>query len=456
MLTADLISVKVKDGVLALPALRDKDRAILRALADELLQAARMGVGRSRAELAELLASVVVDARLARAARALTKLIDDRARYASADGEGAPALRAAVFARATAARRSLTAVIDGHSSSAHFSRDVVLDVVAAERALTREEVEARLFGDLREQDTLIDVELTGADELVARYEVGRIQALLIRAERARFVLSLPEPEALRRLVRALAFHQLLFVVEKDEEQGTVSVTVDGPASLLDATTRYGVRLALVVPRVLAAGARALFATVRHGHARRRVDLSLASLDDEQRAAAFFARDDDVERREVSAVRALLEKDRAERGGAWRVESGRDLFVAVGTGVVVPDLTCTHDDGTVVHVEVLGHWSRDAVWRRIDMVASGALPPMIFIASAKLRVDARALATDQAAALLVTKGDIGIRALTAGLEGVRSRATSKKRGAKTPTTRKRPKTTTKRKKPSNGRAAKKRS
>jgi len=435
LLTADLISVKVKDGAIALPPLRDKDRAILRALADELLGAARAGVGRSRAEVTELLASVVVDERLARARRALTKLIDDRARYTSADGEGAPALRAAVFAHATAARRALSSESPREEAPLPFSRDSVLDAVARARALTRDDVEARLFADLREQDTLTDVDLMGPDELVARYEVGRVQALLIRAERVRFELALADPDAVRRLVRALAFHQLLFVVERDLEHGTCAITVDGPASLLEATTRYGVRLALVVPRVLAAGARALTATVRHGHARRRLTFALASLDDERRAAQAFDREDDVERREVAAVRALLERDRSERAGAWRVEPARELFVAPGTGVVVPDLVCAHDDGTQVFVEILGHWSRDAVWRRVDMVATGALPAMLFIASAKLRVDAGALATDRAAALLVTKGDVGIRALTAALDGVRTRATSKKRRAQKPTSKK---------------------
>jgi len=418
LLTADLVSVRAsRDGVLSLPELKERDREILRTLGASLLDATHAGVGRSRAEAVELRAAVDVHPKLARAARALIRLIDDRSRYAGIEGGHAPALRTLVFTEAARARREL-------NGGARFDRDAFLDVLARAQSTTPSDIESRLFSDLKAQDTLLAVDIVDADELVARYEIGRLQAMLLRAENVVVRLCDPGPEELKRLIRALRFHQLLFVAEHDA--GMLELRIDGPLSVLEATTRYGLKLALVVPHLIAAGAESLAADVRHGHARRKMRFVPTSLAPHRAAVAFLGVDALGERPEVRTVR-----DGMARQSTWRVHEAHTVLVTPGTGVIVPDLVCTHEDGSEVLLEVLGYWSRDAVWARVDMATTGLLPPIVFAAPARLRVDARALSSDVEAELLVFKDAIGMRALVSALERVRSRAqrSSKKSSSK---------------------------
>jgi len=71
----------------------------------------------------------------------------------------------------------------------------------------------------------------------------------------------------------------------------------------------------------------------------------------------------------------------------------------------------------VFVEILGFWSRDAVWKRVELVEKGLAPPIVFCVSARLRVSEQVLPEDASGALYVYKGAIVPRALAAKCEAV---------------------------------------
>jgi predicted nuclease of restriction endonuclease-like RecB superfamily len=79
-------------------------------------------------------------------------------------------------------------------------------------------------------------------------------------------------------------------------------------------------------------------------------------------------------------------------------------------VLVPDLELRHRDGKRrVLVEVLGFWSREAVWRRIEL-APQLTTPMIFAVGKHLRVSEAALPEDLPAALYVYARTMSAKAL----------------------------------------------
>ena len=100
-----------------------------------------------------------------------------------------------------------------------------------------------------------------------------------------------------------------------------------------------------------------------------------------------------------------------------VEASHALVPVQAHGALVPDVVVTHPDGRRCFIEVLGFWSRDAVWHRIDLARQGLLPaPMVFCFSERLRVSEEALGpTDVdassvtlAAALIAFKGSLSAR------------------------------------------------
>ena len=93
---------------------------------------------------------------------------------------------------------------------------------------------------------------------------------------------------------------------------------------------------------------------------------------------------------------------------WRAAVADDLLELPGVGWCVPDLALTHPDHGRVLVEVMGHWSREAVWRRVELAQRGLATPILFAVSERLRVDASVLPLETSAGLIVYKGVIHAR------------------------------------------------
>jgi predicted nuclease of restriction endonuclease-like RecB superfamily len=81
---------------------------------------------------------------------------------------------------------------------------------------------------------------------------------------------------------------------------------------------------------------------------------------------------------------------------------------------VPDLELTRAaepaTGRSVLVELLGFWSRDAVFRRIEAAERGLAEPVLFVLSSRLRVSEQLLDDAESGKLYVYKGRINAHAL----------------------------------------------
>src|SRR6185312_6406627 len=102
----------------------------------------------------------------------------------------------------------------------------------------------------------------------------------------------------------------------------------------------------------------------------------------------------------------------ERAGAgWRIERAPAILDLPGAGLCVPDLAFVRQsDGARVFFELLGFWSREAVFRRIDLVRAGLPHKILFAASKSLRVGEALLDDAQTAALYVFSRVLGVRAV----------------------------------------------
>jgi predicted nuclease of restriction endonuclease-like RecB superfamily len=118
------------------------------------------------------------------------------------------------------------------------------------------------------------------------------------------------------------------------------------------------------------------------------------------------------------VEALLASfDKQDSG--WTAAHAGEILNVPGLGVCVPDLTFTHTQtGQVVHLEVLGFWSRDAVWKRVELVRAGLDASMIFAVPARLRVSEEVLEDDLPGSLYVFKSVLSRKAILERLEALR--------------------------------------
>ena len=84
------------------------------------------------------------------------------------------------------------------------------------------------------------------------------------------------------------------------------------------------------------------------------------------------------------VRRLLERFHA-LPTHWEAAPAEELLDLPGQGLCVPDLRFVHrETGEVAWLEVMGFWSREAVWRRVELVREGLPYHVLFAVSTRLR------------------------------------------------------------------------
>jgi hypothetical protein len=393
LLTADLVRARRHQGELRLIPLDARARARAMETAASLLEVAEAHVGERRDAFDEACAAVVAAAAEPRIAAGLAKLVDDAACFDVEATADPVELRRDVFARATLARRAL-------GTGQHFVREPILAAVAAERGVDAMTIERTLYADLRGAHVLTSFAALTPTMLVEAYEEGQAQAVLLRAVRVVVDVHCASPAAYRLLFRRLKFQRLLYTIEPRREGG-YRIQIDGPFSLFESATRYGLALAMALPAIRACDRWRLEAELRWGPERSPLQFRLDGDRGVRRDAAVHLSDEVTAL--IKAVGAL--------GSPWDVAPAETLLDLPGVGICVPDLVLTHHDtGECVYVEVLGYWSRAAVWRRVELVEQGLPDRILFAVGQHLRVSEAALDGDLPGALYVYKRTMSARAV----------------------------------------------
>jgi uncharacterized protein len=393
LLTADLVDARRRSGRLHLRRLDEATLERARGLADELLTVVGAGVGARQEELLAAAADIEVDVRDRRLLEGLKKLTLDRCRFEMRAPVEPATLRREVFERAARARRE-------SELPESFDRAAVLDEVGQAHALSPDEVEELLYADRKQAHRLISWDPIDAAALVTRYERGQAQAVLLKATRVTARVTARSAQAARALLGKLKFLRLLATITR-EDDGRLRLDVDGPFSLFSSVTKYGLQLALLLPALDACGPWELDAIVLWGPERHRLAFSAAGgAGGADAAAADALLSDDVE-----ALVMRIEK----LDTPWEVAPSTEVLDLPGVGLCVPDLVFTHQErGARVFLEVMGFWSREAVWRRVELVEAGLPQRVVFAVSERLRVSEAALGDELPGALYVYKGVMNAR------------------------------------------------
>jgi uncharacterized protein len=406
VLPPELTRARKREGKLSLSALSAAERARAAEVAEVLLSVTQAAIGEAREDVEARWAAVPVAAKERKLLLALTHLVEGRSEFTSPVSVEPEVVRRAVFERAAQRRAELP-------PGRYLERSGVLDEVATEMGVSPAELEAALYADLRSAQRLERCALRSASALVDEYELVQVQSVLLRAERIEAEVRAARPDAYRELFRKLKFRQLLHRIEPLEPSG-YRLEIDGPMSLFGATTKYGLELALSLPALLSCGSLRLKADLRWGKRREklRFEQVYAQVSDEPEGAGVR-----------SEVLELLEALRAA-GSEFDARLSEELIDLTerGGGVLVPDLElCRRAGGERgrVLVELLGFWSRDAVFRRIEAAEKGLAEPVLFVVSSRLRVSEELLDGVEAASLYVYKGKVNAHALLRKVEGLLS-------------------------------------
>lgn len=323
-------------------------------------------LGRPRGELEEAvyaaeeeLGSRLDPRRGFKVVRALGKLLEERAEWSEPATADPYTVRTRLFELA-AALPEPPASEPGLLGSP--TRDDVLSQVARETGL--DEPATAMFADRQGAQLLAVFDRPAPEELIDRYNVAQVQALLYSASSLTVDLG---SGADARLV----FHyaKLLGLVYSLEPLGEgYRITLDGPLSIFGGTRKYGLRLAKLLPGLLLTAPWSLSADVawKGRQAELALDSESSGLRGHYRGPKDLEPDD-------GGVREAFEKAwrRAKDTGDWSLEESQGVIpLPERRTALVPDFTL-RDAGTgkTSHLEILGFWSESQLVERVAMIRS---------------------------------------------------------------------------------------
>lgn len=416
MLTVDLVRARKYGGELKLTQLKGKSRKRARDLARAFLDLAHQHTGSTRGELDDAFSTVSAAPRERKLALGLRKLVEDACVFEGAGAGDARELRRQVFTLAAEVRRALEPGED-------FDRTSVLERVAEARGADEgiEDLDRSLYADLRAAQRLVEPPALSGGALVDRYDLAQAQAVLLRATRVTAEVECRDAASYRYLFRQLKFRRLLHAIHHSQRYpGGYRIEIDGPYSLFTSVTKYGLQLALVFNAIQGCRHWTIDAALLWGRDRKPLAFRLSgSTRGSPGDTAAEARGGLTE--EVVALLEGLEK----LDTPWQAEPSTDVLELTGLGICVPDLRFVNGEtGEVAYLEVLGYWSRDAVWKRVELVQAGLQQRVIFGVPKRLRVSESVLDEDLPGELYVYRGKMSPKVIITRLDGVTKTKTSK--------------------------------
>ncbi len=322
--------------------------------AERMLDVYQKGTGQRRRELHRQIQAVFQDEPDCPQRRidGFCKLLDDVSEYADAGRRDAPKLRREVF-RIAAKYHPLVTKAD--SLFEHCSEETQALI---SRTLGRDwfDIRDELFADVIDFHRLEKFPgYPNARALLSRYNVAQVQAALYSA----VSMDIYATGDFKRILRAARLARLMHTIQRTG-QGTYHIRLDGPASVLRETRRYGILMAKFLPALICCTGWRMHAVVE---TRSGWKLSL-DLSEQDRLQSHLPPDSEFD--------SSIEADFAEKWGddvreGWSLEREGE-FLFSGQKTFVPDFVFRHDTGKVVLMEIIGFWTPEYIESRLKTLA----------------------------------------------------------------------------------------
>ncbi len=342
MLTRELAIVEYK-GTEAVPdRLTAKKHAHYLVYAQRMLDVYRQSLGLTRREIHRAIQRIFENEMECppRRVDAFCKLLDEVSVYQHNDSTTAAKLRQKVF-RAAAGMHPL--VNEAHPWFEHDEQQAKQSI-AAQLGMTWPELESKLFADIIEFHRLESFE--GYDQprmLLARYNLAQTQVALFDAMR----MTIWATTDFKLILRYAKLARLMHTIERTASG--YRFELNGPASLLCHTQRYGVAMAKFLPGLLACRGWRMQAQLRPARWRGYIHLSL---DDQSGLSSQASK---AEEFDSSVEQQFAERWGSEPRDGWTLTRESEIYHH-GQTVFMPDFVLHHESGRRVMLEIVGFWT----------------------------------------------------------------------------------------------------
>jgi predicted nuclease of restriction endonuclease-like RecB superfamily len=360
MLTKELAIATYIDGKVLPDRLSRTKHAPYIDLANQMCQVYRSGIGSMRKTLHQEIQKILqADPQCPiRRVGAFCKLLDERSEFDAGKPQKAAQLRQRVFRQAAKLHPLVSNV---ESILDHLHTDVK-DQIAQSENTSWLDLQKQLFSDIIEHHRLLKFNSPEQDtDLLARYNVAQTQAALFDASE----ILVDAKGDWKAILRYAKLAQLMHRIEPIE--GGYRITLDGPASILRRTHRYGFQMAKFLPGLLSCSGWKMSATLlpkgfaKYAHTawaqKKRWTLQL---DDQcglqSSSGPQNAFDSQIEEQLVENWNLMqLLHDGTAESVPWQLIREGDILVREQR-VFFPDFTILTPSGNRVLLEIVGFWT----------------------------------------------------------------------------------------------------
>lgn len=347
------------------------------AIASEFIQLFQRSVGQPQGELNRQLQELEGEDTDYRVKRGLAHLLKSEAfsKFEVVSPLEPQLLRQRVFALSAASAPSLAATAATLSRLAeHLSQELSREVLP-------EQIQAGLYADLVENKILTQFEAPGPEALLHRYNLSQVQGIFYKAIQIVITAHRNDPGEYKLLFRYLKLFGLMAYIEGDADHG-FTITIDGPASLFTASTRYGLDIAKLIPALL---------HVTRWHLKAQLQIRDSYTNTSKTRQFGLTSDCGL----VShyppgkTYDSMIESAFVDRWktlkSEWRLEREVDLIPIPGS-VMIPDFRLVHPDGRSFLLEIVGYWRPEYLRKKFSQVRQSGCENLILAISERLNLE----------------------------------------------------------------------
>jgi len=336
--------------------------------------------------------------------RALAKLLEEKATWASPTEADPYTLRTRIFELAAA----LPEFPSEKDTLLGSTREEVLSRVARETGV--EEPTALMYADRRGAQLLSEFEApSSAEALISRYNVAQVQGVLYSAKD--LTVDLGATADARLVFHYVKVLGLIYRLEPTPKGHRL--LLDGPLSLFGGTRKYGLRLAKFLPGLLLTSPWKLYANVSWKGREAALELhsETSGLVSHYRGPADSGESDVRE----AFIRSW---ERAKDTGGWELERGAKILpIPQLKTALVPDFAFRNTDtAEKVHLEILGFWSEQHLTERVALLRKAAKRghPVLVAAPESLSASPEALSDATQGYVIPFKNRLDAKSILAAL------------------------------------------
>lgn len=374
MLPTDLLMFR-QNGEQIIPKRLNIDKFHLK-LAVELIDCYKKAVGERYGELERRLAEMEGDNTDYKIKRGLAHILKSSfSTFEVVSPLEPPMLRERVFASAAKSVAS--------RDTAKFTLRTVADQLSHEldKEVLPEQVSKGLYADLNENKILTAFDAPTPEALLHRYNLSQVQGIFYKASQLIINAHRNTPGEYKILFRYLKLFQLMSYIEGDADHG-FTITVDGPTSLFNPSTRYGLAIAKLIPALLHVTRWSLAATLQvkdfySGNWK----TGRFTLNSECSLVSHYP--------PAKEYDSMLEASFVDKWNSakteWVLEREVDLIPIPGS-VMIPDFRLVHPDGKTYLLEIVGYWRPEYLQKKFYQVRTAERNDLILAISERLNLD----------------------------------------------------------------------